>query len=203
MIFFDKDTLQFQLNTKSFSYVMQVRDGFLLHLYWGEKLSQGDHSYFFREQGRAAFSPRLEGCRGFILDDVPLEYPCWGRGDLRTPALEIENTDGSNIVDLRYVSHTVQAGKPGIPGLPAVYVENENECETLVIRLQDAYSKVTAELYYCVMADYDILTRYTRIINEGEGSVQIRRAMSASFDFDKAEFDIISNYGTHCRERQI
>ena len=73
MIFFDKDTLQFQLNTKSFSYVMQVRDGFLLHLYWGEKLSQGDHSYFFREQGRAAFSPRLEVCRGFILDDVPLE----------------------------------------------------------------------------------------------------------------------------------
>jgi alpha-galactosidase len=53
------------------------------------------------------------------------------------------------------------------------------------------------------MADYDILTRYTRIINEGEGSVQIRRAMSASFDFDKAEFDILSNYGTHCRERQI
>ena len=32
MICFDKDTLQFQLNTKSFSYVMQVRDGFLLHL---------------------------------------------------------------------------------------------------------------------------------------------------------------------------
>lgn len=203
MIRFDKEILQFQLNTKSFSYVMQVRDGFLLHLYWGKKLSAGDHSYFFREQGRAAFSPRLEGCRGFILDDVPLEYPCWGRGDLRTPALEIENTDGSNIVDLRYVSHEILSGKPGIPGLPAVYVENESECETLVIRLQDAYSKVAVELYYCVMEDYDILTRYARIINEGAGSVQIRRAMSASFDFDKAEFDIISNYGTHCRERQI
>lgn len=203
MIRFTKDNSQFQLDTKTSSYIMQVRDGFLLHLYWGARLESGDHSYFFREQGRAAFSPRMENCGGFILDDVPLEYPCWGRGDLRTPAIEIENPDGSNIVDLRYESHAVSAGKPRIPGLPAVYVESDSECETLVVTLRDKYSNVCVDLYYCVMEDYDILTRYACVRNEGSENVIIRRAMSASFDFDHIRFDVISNYGTHCRERQI
>lgn len=195
--------LQFQLNTASFTYLMQVRDGFLLHLYWGGRLAPADHTYFFREQGRAAFSPRMEHCQGFILDDVPLEYPCWGRGDLRTPALEIENADGSNLVDLRYESHTVVKGKPAIPGLPAVYAEQADECETLVITLRDAVSNVTVDLYYCVLEAYDILTRYACIRNGGAEALQIRRAMSASVDFDHTRYDVISNYGTHCRERQI
>lgn len=199
----NESTLQFQLNTRSSSYVMQVRDGFLLHLYWGGRLEDGDHSYFFREQGRAAFSPRMENCKGFILDDVPLEYPCWGRGDLRSPALEIVNPDGSNIVDLRYEGYRIIPGKPRIPGLPAVYAEDEKECETLVIRLRDAVSGVETELYYCVLEDYDVLTRYASIRNGGNAPVQLLRAMSASVDFDHTRYEIISNYGTHCRERQI
>lgn len=202
-ITFHESIGQFQLNTRAFSYIMQVRDGFLLHLYWGARLADGDHSYFFREQGRAAFSPRQEQCQGFILDDVPLEYPCWGRGDLRTPALEIENADGSNIVDLRYESHTVLAGKPRIPGLPAVYVENADECETLVITLRDACSNITVDLYYCVLEDPGVLTRYACVQNGGNAPVQIRRAMSAGIDFDHTRYDVISNYGTHCRERQL
>ncbi len=202
-IYFDPQTLQFQLNTRTSSYIMQVRNGFLLHLYWGARLQNGDHSYFFREQGRAAFSPRMENGGGFILDDVPLEYPCWGRGDLRTPALEVRNPDGSNIVDLRYESHEILPGKPRIPGLPAVYVENDGECETLVVRLRDGVSGVEADLYYCVLEEYDVLTRYARIRNGGTDAVRLLRAMSASVDFDHTRYDILSNYGTHCRERQI
>ncbi len=198
-----ESNLQFQLDMRSSSYVMQVRDGFLLHLYWGGRLAPDDHSYFFREQGRAAFSPRMEHCQGFILDDVPLEYPCWGRGDLRTPALEIENADGSNIVDLRYEDFRVSSGKPRIPGLPAVYAEKAEECETLTILLRDRISGIVVELYYCVFEETDILTRYVRIRNDGAQPVQLRRAMSASVEFDHTRYDVISNYGTHCRERQL
>ena len=35
-VFCDEKLKQFQLDTKSSSYVMKVRDGFLLHLYWGQ-----------------------------------------------------------------------------------------------------------------------------------------------------------------------
>ncbi len=203
-IIYNEQNGLFQLNTSNTTYLMQVKDGFLLHLYWGKRLRDGeDYSYFFREQGRAAFSPRMEHCQGFILDDVPLEYPCWGRGDLRTPALEIENPDGSNIVDLRYESHRVETGKPRIPGLPAVYTEQGDRAQTLVVRLRDEVSGVAVELYYCVLEDFDVLTRYACICNDGTEPLVIRRAMSASVDFDCVGFDVISNYGTHCRERQI
>ena len=193
---------QYTLQTKNYSYVMLEKEGFLLHLYWGKKLD-GDCSYMFREQGRAAFSPRMENCDSFILDDIPLEYPCWGRADMRTPALEITNPDGSVIVDLRVVGRRIEKGKAGIKGLPAVYVENENECETLVVEMFDEVSKVFVELYYCVLADYDIITRYARIVNKGEQTVHIDAAASAAIDFDHIKFDVISNFGTHCRERNI
>ena len=199
---FDAKTKIYSLHTKNFSYIMQEKEGFLLHLFYGKK-TFGDCSYMFREQGRAAFSPRMEDCQGFILDDIPLEYPCFGRADMRTPALEITNTDGSVIVDMRVVSHEIIHGKPKIPGLPAVYTENDSECETLVITLLDSVSNVKADLYYCVMEDYDIITRYAKITNNGDGNIVLDRAMSMSIDFDRADYDIISNYGTHCRERYI
>lgn len=201
-VIYDPQTKQFSLHTKNYSYIMQEKDGFLLHLYWGKRIG-GDCSYMFREQGRAAFSPRMENCGGFILDDVPLEYPCWGRADMRTPALEITNPDGSVIVDLRVSGCRIEKGKPAIKGLPAVYCESESECETLVVELTDSVSSIKAELYYCVLEDYDIITRYTKIINCGSETVQIDRAASASVDFDHIRYDVISNYGTHCRERNI
>ena len=201
-VIYDSTIGQYSLHTKNYSYLMLEKDGFLLHLYWGKKVL-GDCSYMFREQGRAAFSPHMEGCEGFILDDVPLEYPCWGRADMRTPALEITNPDGSVIVDLRVVGRRIEKGKKGIKGLPAVYVENANECETLVVEMYDEVGKVAVELYYCVLEEYDIITRYAKIINKGEESVQIDAAASASVDFDNINYDVISNFGTHCRERNI
>ncbi|MDD4164378.1 MAG: alpha-galactosidase [Eubacteriales bacterium] len=202
-VIYSGECAQFQLNTKSFTYLMQVRNDYLLHLYWGEKLDERDHSYMFWEQGRAAFSPRQENCEGFILDDIPLEYPCWGRGDMRTPAIEIINPDGSNIIDLHYESHDVISGKPELKGLPAVYAEKSDEAETLIITLKDSVSKITVKLYYTLFEALDILCRHAEIINDSDKSVFINRAMSASVDFDRKDFDIISNYGTHCRERNI
>ncbi len=195
-VFYDYETRQYSLHTANTSYIMQEREGFLVHLYWGKKLG-GDCSYMFREQGRAAFSPRMENCEGFILDDIPLEYPCWGRADMRTPALEITNHDGSVIVDPRVVSHRIIKGKPAIKGLPATYAESDDECETLVIELFDPVGGIKVELYYCVFAQRDVITRYASVTNRGEEPVFIDSIASASVDFDSI------NFGTHCRERNI
>ncbi len=201
-VIYDPQTKQYSLHTANTSYIFQEREGFLVHLYWGRR-TEGDCAYMFREQGRAAFSPRMERCEGFILDDIPLEYPCWGRADMRTPALEITNPDGSVIIDPRVAGHRVIKGKPGIKGLPAVYAENGSECETLEITLRDEVSDITVKLYYCVFAERDIITRYASVTNGNSEPVFIDRAASASVDFDRINYDVISNFGTHCRERNI
>ncbi len=190
---------QFQIDTANSSYVMQVCEGYLVHTYWGKKLDTGDHSYMHREYGRAAFCSHLEKCEGLILDDVQLEYPGFGRGDLRSPAVEVINTDGSDIIDLQYDSYRILTEKPMPDGLPASY-----GCpETLEITLKDRVSDITVLLYYSVFADTDVIARRAVIKNGGNGSVSIRCAMSAAVDFDTDKFDVISNIGTHARERHM
>lgn len=200
-ISFDSKSMQFQLDTDHTSYVMKAEDGYLLHLYYGARLNAGDHSYFHREIGRAAFSPRMENCEGLTLDDTPLEYPCWGRGDLRSPALEIVNGDGSDIVDLNYVNHAVFDGKPMPDGLPATYCEEGDRVQTLAVTLADAVSGVRVTLYYTVFADLDVITRRAEI-TAGSSGCRIMKAASACVDLPSDEIEIISNHGTHCRERQ-
>ena len=203
MITFNESAMQFQLDTADTSYVMRVKEGFLEHVYWGKRLDTGDHSFMRWEQGRASFSPHLEHCRGPILDDLPLEYPCFGRGDLRSPALEVINADGSDIADLRYVSHSVIEGKPALAGLPAFYAEAGDKVQTLCIKLADGYSKLECSLYYSAFEEYDLITRHAEITNSGENTCTLVAAASACIDFDRCDFDVISNYGTHEKERMI
>lgn len=203
MVTFSASGTQFQLDTKNTSYVMHVRDGFLVHVYYGKRLGVADHSYMRWFQSKAAFSPRLEGCTGFILDDTPLEYPCFGRGDLRSPALEIINADGSDIVDPRYVTHEIVKGKPSLKGLPAFYAEDGDDVETLVITLRDEVGGVTVKLFYSVYYDYDIITRHAEITNDGKDTFVIKAAASAALDLDRMDYDLVSNYGTHEKERMI
>lgn len=202
-VFCDEKLKQFQLDTKSSSYVMKVRDGFLLHLYWGSLLDVRDHSYMLWDQGRAAFSCRLEGCDGPILDDMRLEYPAWGRGDNRTPALEVINPDGSDIADLRYVSYRITDGKPMPDGLPAMYCEPDDGVQTLEIILRDPVSGLSVSLFYSVFPDTDIITRRALITNGSKDTLKLETALSAAIDFDRCDFDVISNHGTHCRERHV
>ncbi len=195
---------QFQLDTKDTSYVFFVSDqGFLVHLYWGARLDDRDHTYMFRNVIRAAFSPIMENGQGLLLDDVQLEYPTWGRGDMRTPALEVISKDGYNICDLRYVSHRIEKGKPRIPDLPATYCEDENECDTLIVTMRDGISGIEVDLYYCVFEEMGIMTRYSCVRNCGGDEAYISAFASANVDFINSDLDIIGNFGTHCRERNI
>ena len=41
-----------------------------------------------------------------------LEYPTYGLGDYRVPAITVEQPDGSTVLDLAYASHRILPGKP-------------------------------------------------------------------------------------------
>lgn len=48
----------------------------------------------------------------------------------------LENGDGSMSCDMRYKNYTIRDGKYSLPGLPAVYADND-EAQTLEIVLED------------------------------------------------------------------
>lgn len=97
-----------------------------------------------------------------------------GTGDYRSSALIIQNGDGSESCDLRYLSHEIRKGKYELEGLPAVYAKEE-EAETLEILLQDRVSKVEVRLLYGVLEKEDIITRSAKVLNQEKTESLLRR----------------------------
>ncbi|MGG3917080.1 alpha-galactosidase [Parageobacillus thermoglucosidasius] len=194
----------FHLQANDTSYVMQiVRSGYLAHLYWGKKVRHYRESNPLQFFDRG-FSPNPDPSdRTFSLDTLPQEYPAYGNTDFRTPAYQVQLENGSTISDLRYKTHRIYKGKPKLEGLPATYVENENEAETLEIILEDHVTGLHVTLFYTVYERWNVITRSVRFDNNGSERIKLLRALSMNVDFRDDHFDFLHLFGAHCRERYI
>ena len=67
--------------------------------------------------------------------------------------------------------------------VPATYMENDIDGETLEITLVDKLAELRIVLSYTVFEEYDAITRSCRVINNSNNNVEILRALSASVDF--------------------
>jgi alpha-galactosidase len=201
---FDLKQRVFHLHGKDTSYCMQiVREGFLAHLYWGKKINSyhGSNPLVFVNRG---FSPNPDPTdRTFSLDTLPQEYPAYGNTDFRTPAYQIQLKNGSTITDLRYKRHFIYKGKPKLDGLPATYVEEEAEAETLEIILEDPLIGLRVTLTYTVFENFNAISRSVQFQNQGMERLEILRTLSASVDFRDDQFDLMTLYGAHINERNI
>lgn len=203
-IIFDEKTRTFTLNTKETTYQMQVgRYNFLLHLYYGKK-AKGcmDYLLVYQDRGFSGIPNDAGMDRTYSMDLMPQEYPCYGTGDYRSPALMVQNADGSYSCDLRYQSYRIRKGKYSLPGLPAVYA-SEEEAETLEILMRDDVTGLEVTLLYGVLPEADIITRSVRITNAGSGKKYLEKVQSACLDFVNGEYDILTFYGRHSMERNF
>ena len=115
-ITFDAQSRTFHLRNEQVSYLIRVlENGTLGHLYFGGPLAADGSYAHLSSREFLGFSNRLG-------EPVALEYPTSGIGDYRVPALVVGLPDGSNVQDLRFVSHRIFPGKPAIPGLPSTYL---------------------------------------------------------------------------------
>ncbi len=201
---FQQDKQLFTLNTKHTTYQMKVdRLGFLLHLYYGERISGNmDYLLTYYDRGFSGNPADAGNDRTYSMDALPQEYPHLGTGDYRNTALVIRNADGSEYCDLRYVSHEIKKGKYTLSGLPAVYA-GEHEAETLEIMIKDSVSGVQVRLLYSVLEEMDIITRSAEIMNIGAEPVCVEKASSACLDFMSGDYDFISFCGRHAMERNF
>ena len=203
MIVYDKRSGTFTLHTGSTTYQMKAdRRGVLLHLYYGPRLGDGDLGYLLQYADRG-FSPNPSGSgadRVYSLDTLPQEYATCGVGDYRLSGAEVEQSDGSLLLDLRYADHEICPGKYALEGLPAFHGQG---WETLRVVLRDPSSGVEVELLYGVCEEDDLITRAARLTNRGSGPVKLHQAMSLCLDLTRADLDLITFDGGHVRERNL
>ncbi|MCA0985258.1 alpha-galactosidase [Halobacillus yeomjeoni] len=205
MIFENESPRQFHLQNDEISYVLHVlKNGHLGHLYFGTRLNhREDFSHFQQEAERAGTSYVYEGDMNFSLDLARLEYPVYGSTDYREPALQIEQLNGSRISDFKYASHRIYAGKPELEGLPATYVDEEEEARTLEITLHDRVMEADLILTYTIFKNYNAITRSSKVVNHGREDLNLSRVLSASIDMPDSDYEMIQLSGSWSRERHV
>jgi len=191
----------FHLQTKNTSYIMTVVDGrYLAHVYWGKIMPTPDMDNAQINRW-IVFSPWNGD--GYSLDFVRQEYPVGCGTDYRNPAISVLFADGSRTTELHYDSYRVLPGKPKLPGLPATYVESDDEADTLEIVLKDALKGMKVVLQYTAFRELDVITRSAKVINESGEPIVIEKISSANVDFESSAYDMITLPGAWARERHI
>lgn len=203
-ILFNEKKNIFTIHTKNSTYQMMAdRYGFLIHLYYGRK-TEGDMDYLltFADRGFSGNPYDADRDRTYSMDALPLEYPVWGNGDYRSPALVVQNADGTYSCDLRYQGYEIDQGKYSLKGLPAVYA-SDSEAQTLTIHMEDPVTGIKVDLLYGVLSELDIITRTVVIRNESDDQLILKKAQTACLDFVAGDYDFLSFYGRHAMERNV
>ena len=179
------------------SYVLHVdANGTLMNLYWGKRVPDG------------AVQPHLENYpEGASFDmqanRLPYELAVRGSGWYGTPAVAVRNAQGDDVVVLEYADHRIYAGKKPLKGLPAAYVERDDEADSLEIDLIDPLTHLRVTAVYTIYAQSGVLTRSLRLENASEAALTLTGAMSASVPLYGRNYDLIHLKGAWARERGV
>ena len=204
-IIFHENSGIFHLTNPYVSYLIRIMEnGQLENLYYGKRIrDREDFSYMHDETARPHLAVSLPDPSMLSMQYTRQEYPVYGTGDYRTPALTIRQENGSRISVFVYESHTVFRGKPSLEGLPATYTESDDEAQTLEIRLFDKVTSTALILSYTLFEDLPVITRHARIHQEGDQSIYIERAMSCSVEFIDRDYEMVQLSGAWARERYV
>lgn len=202
---FFEDSGIFHLQNDEISYVIKIlKNDQLGHLYWGKKIKNAERLDRYQiSQLRPYEAYAVKDDTGFILENIAREYPSFGQSDFREPAYQIEAESGSIISDLKYKEHKIYKGKKELEGLPAVYVEQKEEAESLDIILYDEVLDLEVTLTYTIFRDYPIITRSVHFKNQGNKEINLKRALSMSIDFENKDFELLQLSGAWGRERDV
>ncbi len=209
MITFDKEKRMFHLQTSNSSYVLRLLgEGVVEHSYWGKRLETltGVSGFEGRWVDFSAYDAdymNREDVYSISTNVFPQEYSFFGSTDMRKPAFHARYEDGSRVTKMKYVRHQIYPGKPKLPGLPATYVEEEGEADTLEITMQDEVTGLSLLYRYTAFRDFDAICRNVEVINNGGHAVDLQAVMSCNVDFEQNNFEFIDLAGAWGRERHI
>ena len=203
-IVFHEEEQEFHLYNPKISYIFKVlKNGELGQLYFGKRLTERkSFSHMFREAKRDMSAYLYEGS-DFSLENIKQEYPGFGHGDMRYPAYRIFRENGSDIVEFRYSGHRISPGKPALPGLPAVYVDEDEEASTLEVILEEKQIKARMILFYTIYEDRPVIARSARFECGEKETFMLDRALSGCLDLPDKDYVMIDLSGAWARERAV
>jgi alpha-galactosidase len=162
-ITFDDGTGTWALQMASSVYGLRVAPGGtgLRHLHWGAPVSLAELASYPRPVHKVLNAEMV----GWGADE-PLEYVAFGGWRFDEPTLKVEFPDGTRAVEWHVAGHRT---------------ERRDGAVTLEVDLADNAYPLTVALCYRVFDGEDVLERWARITNTGDGPVVLRQAFSANW----------------------
>jgi alpha-galactosidase len=205
-IVYHEKAREFHLYNNEISYLMQIMNNDqMANLYYGSRIRDREgFGYLVRTKycSQATYTSEDEE-RKLSLQYIQQEYPSFGTSDFRYPAFCIKQSNGSSITNFTYKSHCILPGKKKLPGLPATYVESNEEATTLEITLWDELIHTELILSYTIYEELPVITRNVRFINHGEEAICLDRAMSACIDLPDDDYSMVHLVGAWGREHYV
>ena len=204
-IIYNEKTREFHLYNQEISYIIKILDNDQPgQLYYGKRLThREDFSHLFEYAMRDMSPYAFEGNSTFSLENIKQEYPTFGCGDMRFPAYEIERENGSHVVEFVYKEHKIYNGKPKLEGLPATYVESDDEAQTLELVLEDTSINTRIVLLYTIYEAFPVIARSVRFECDSDEKITLLSAMSACVDLLDKDYEMIDLAGVWARERHV
>jgi alpha-galactosidase len=203
-IIYIDDLKEFHLYNSEISYIIGILpNGHIGQLYFGKRIHGQNFSHLLELGFRDMAPCTFEGDSYFSLEHIKQEYPSYGSGDLRYPAFEIEQENGSRLTDFRYLSHRIYQGKPTIKGLPSTYIEKEEEATTLEITLEDSVIRTQLVLKYTIYEELTVISRSASFYCNLEEGVYLTAAASLCLDLPDCNYDMVDFTGAWGRERYL
>lgn len=200
MIKFDERLNCFLLSGKSYSYSMYVnKAGYLQHLYYGKKISDGDAEFLIKSRGEK-FAPNPDDLNmDMATDSMPAELGAFGRGDFRSATVVLKREDGAAMSRFKYVSHKIVGGATALKGMPC----SRKADQTLIITLKDDFSSAVVDLRYSVLKGSDVLIRNLAVKNDGNSPISAQKAFSFCFELPDycGQYSALRLTGNWAKER--
>lgn len=178
----------FVLETDNTSYLFQVGEtGHLFQLYYGPKIHITEQT---AEQTERALEEKYKYAVGntvayskehlnLALENRLLEMSSFGKGDVRSPFIEVRHSDGSMTADYLYQDYEMIDDVVAIEGMP--YAVGEG-VQTLKIVTRDKNYLSRLVLYYTVFARANVICRSAELINDSADTIEIEKLMSMQLD---------------------
>lgn len=202
-VLYDAEQKGFLLHTPHTTYGIAVVDErFLCHAYYGKRIDSADIRYLLREDEPPFVPGKNRREEIAFRDSRPMEYPETGMGDYREAAFCARSVEGHRASDLVYRRYEIEAGKPGLEGLPATW-GGEEDCTTLKLYCEDALLGLEVCLQYTVFEKLDAIVRSVLVKNNGNAPFYLEKVYSACLDMEDKRFEVIGLFGAWARERHI
>src|SRR5699024_1708341 len=127
----------FHLYNDEISYIMKILPNKQMgQIYFGKRIRiPEDCSCFVETLMRPMSTCVYDTDKRLSVEHIRQEYVVFGTPDYGMPATAVLQENGSRISEFCVHGYRIEEGKPDLAGLPATYVESEEEAETLIIDL--------------------------------------------------------------------